>query len=305
MSTILGAAGTKTFWQGTNDFFYTRVAGCRSCGSELAAKLVLRTIYETTPNAMVFGRSCGAGRSELQTGGRIGGDGSGLSGMWAAMQARGIKDKSLVVMSGDGRTLELGASDFIGTFDREVPITWIVLDNQAHSASGSAATKTTPLKAMTRIYSRETGGKPSVEMNMPMMMIFGKARYVATASAAYVRDLVIKVQEALQNKPSYIHINCPCMVSWMYSADVGIKLSRLAVQTGYFPLWSFKKGVFRRTVKIAPEAMIPVTEWLELQGRYANLTDEDIKRMEEHIRHKNALVDALESSFSGPETISY
>ena len=56
---LLGGAGTKTFWTGEKDYFLTGGEQCRGCGSLLAAKLILRTIYETTPNAMVFGRSCG------------------------------------------------------------------------------------------------------------------------------------------------------------------------------------------------------------------------------------------------------
>jgi len=108
MASIIGTSGTKTFWRGTTDYHFAGVAGCRACGSELAAKLCLRTIYETTPNAMVFGRSCGAGRSELQTGGRIGCDGSGLTGIWAGMKARGIADRNLVCLTGEGRTLEMG-----------------------------------------------------------------------------------------------------------------------------------------------------------------------------------------------------
>jgi len=303
---ILGAAGTKTFWQGTTDYSYTGVAGCRACGSELATKLCLRTIYETTPNAMVFGRTCGAGRSELQTGGRIGCDGSGLTGIWAGMKARGITNKNLVALTGDGRTLEMGCGDFIAAFDREIPVTWILMDNQSYAASGSTATALMPLHGMTRILSRETGGKPTSERDMPMMMMFGKARYVATAVTAYVRDLVIKVQEALQYKPSYVHVVTPCQVGWMYSPDVGVKVSRLMVQTGMVPLWSFKDGVFKRTVRIAPDARIPVAEWLKMQRRFENVPEREIQEIEAHIQRKNALVDAMEAALNKPkQTVSY
>jgi len=255
---------------------------------------------------MVFGRSCGAGRSELQTGGRISCDGSGLMGIQLAMEARGMaQEKKLVVLTGDGRTLEMGAGDFIAAFDREQPLTFIVLDNQAYANSGSASTATTPFKAATRILSRAKGGKQTAPRNMPMMMVFSKARYVATAVAAYVRDLVVKVQEALMNPPSYLHIVVPCQVSWMYSPDHGIRISRQLVQTGMVPLWSFNKGKFRRTVRIRPEERLPLKNLLSLQGRYEGVTDDEIKELEGYIGRQNKLVDALESSLTGPDTVSW
>ncbi|MRR17928.1 MAG: hypothetical protein EG826_15885 [Deltaproteobacteria bacterium] len=303
---LLGGAGTKTFWQDTNDYFNTNSAQCKGCGSLLATKLILRTIYETTPNAMVFGRSCGAGRSELQTGGRIGCDGSGLMGIQMAMEARNqLPGKKLIVLSGEGRTLEMGCGDFISAFDREQKASFIVLDNQAYANSGSAATAMTPQKAATRIHTREGGGKQATERDMPLMMLFSKARYVATAASAYVRDLVVKVQEAIQIQPSYLHVVVPCQVSWIYSPDQGVQISRRLVQTGMVPLWSYKNGKFKRTVKIPADQRIPVKELLQLQGRYARLTEDDVKEIEARIVRKNNLVDALEQSLTGPDKVAW
>lgn len=302
--TLLGGAGTKTFWSGETDYYMTGGEQCRGCGSLLAAKLILRTIYETTPNTMVFGRSCGGGRSELQAGGRIGCDGSGLMGVQLAMKNRGMAEKrKLVVLSGEARTLEMGAGDFIASFDREQKVTYIILDNQAYASSGSASSPTTPLFAATRVFSRAKGGKPKTERNMPLMMIFSKARYVATAVSAYVRDLVVKVQEALQHQPSYLHVVVPCQVSWGYSPDHGVKLSRKLVLTGMVPLWSFKEGVFKRTVRIPADQRLPVAELIELQRRFSGLSDDQIKSLEKHIDAKNKLVDSLEGALTSSDTV--
>lgn len=299
MNTILGGSGTKSFWLEEENYTLTGGEQCRGCGSLLASKLILRTIYETTPNAMVFGRSCGGGRSEMQTGGRIGCDGSGTMGIQLALEARGeLSKKKLVVLSGEGRTLEMGAGDFLAAFDRQQKVSFIILDNQAYSSSGSASTPTTPLKAATRILSRESGGKQTPEREMPLMMMFGKARYVATAVSAYVKDLVVKVQEALQYQPSYLHVVVPCQVSWMYSPDYGVQLSRRLVQTGMVPLWSFKEGVFKRTVRIRPEDRRPVEELIGLQRRYENVTKDDVEELRAHIERKNHIVDALEKALT-------
>lgn len=291
--------GTKSLWKEQNDYFMTGTEQCRGCGSLLASKLVLRAIYESTPNAMVFGRSCGGGRSELQTGGRIGADGSGMMGIQAAMEARGaLGDRTLVVMTGEGRALEMGAGDFLGSFDREQRLTWIILDNQAYANSGSAANALTPLKASTRIFSRTSGGKPTAERDMPLMMIFSNARYVATAAPAYVKDLVTKVQDALRAQPSYVHIYVPCQVSWMYQPQHVVELSRRMVQTGIVALWAYTDGIFKRTVKIPANKKKPVTDFLMLQRRFEGLSKTDIRELETHIGRKNRLVDALERGFS-------
>ena len=306
MVSIAGVAGTKTFWMGTDWYRYTGGQQCQGCGSWLMTKLVLRTIYETDKNAMVWGRGCGLGRSELQSGGRIGSDGSGLLGIQEALDIRGIEDKNLIVMSGDGRTLEMGGGDFLATFDRNQKLTYIVADNNIYADSRSQAGPTTPLGAETRINTRESGGKPTTERQMPLAMLFMKTHYVATASVAYVRDLVVKVQEAMRYKPSYLQVSAPCQVSWGYEPQEGVKLTRLMVQTGLVPLWSFKEGVFKRTVRIPEEAQVSVEEFLEPQRRFRDITPETIQEMKEYIVRKNALVDAMELALNKPGiTVSY
>jgi len=227
-------------------------------------------------------------------------------GIQTGLELRNAQGKNLVVLTGDGRMLEMGFQDFVAAFDREQKVTWIVLDNQAYASSASHLTPTSPLKAASRIWSPAIHGKPTVERDAPLMMVYAKARYVATATSAYVRDLVVKVQEALQTQPSYVHVVAPCQISWRYSPDHGVQISRLLVQTGLLPLWRFKEGVFRKTVKIPKEARIPVTEFLKLQERFSHVTDEDIKEIELHIERKNKLVDALEQTLTMPQvTVTY
>lgn len=302
----MGVLGTKAFWSAEDNYFAPGGMQCRGCGSLLAAKLILRTIYETAPEAMVFGRSCGAGRIELQTGGRIGCDGSGMMGIQAGLEMRGFDKKNLVVMSGEGRTLEMGFGDFVSSFDREQKLTWIILDNQAYASSGSHSTASTPLKVATRLHTGVNHGKPWPERNVPLMMVAAKARYVATATPAYVRDMVVKVQEALQMKPSYVHVVVPCQVSWRHSPDHGVKLSRLLVQTGLLQLWRYKEGVFKRTVRIPTESKVPVSEFLKLQERYQHVNEADIKDIEAYIERQDKLIDGMEKGLTLPKmTVSY
>lgn len=292
---LAGIPGTKVFWQGEGDYFLTGGHQCQGCGSLLVARLALRTIYEVCPDAMVFGRSCGGGRSELQTGGRIGLDGSGMLGMEMGLKKRGFGNRHLVVMTGDGRTLDMGFGDFSSAFDRGQKVTYIVLDNQAYASSGSHKSPTTPYRARTAIF---TKGKPWPEKQAALMMNFGNARYTATATPAYVRDLVSKVLIALNLTPSYIHVLAPCQTSWRYNPELCVTLSRLAVQTGIFPLWECKEGVFRRTVRIPPTAKQPVMEYLGRQRRYEGIAEEEVAQIQEYADKLNRYVDNMEAGFS-------
>ncbi len=206
-------------------------------------------------------------------------------------------------MTGDGRALEMGSGDFLASFDRGQKLTWILLDNQAYANAGSAANALTPFRASTRIFTTASGGKPTVEREMPLMMVFSQARYVATAAPAYVHDLAAKVKEAVLNQPSYLHVYVPCQVSWIYSPEQVMELSRRMVQTGLSPLWSYKNGVFERTVKISDSKKRPVQDFLKLQRRYEGITEEDIKILEDHARRKNKMVDALESALNELDTV--
>ncbi len=280
-------------WENNNSFFLPGGAHCRGCGSRLASRLVVKSLYDISKDVMLFGRTCGGGRSELQTGGRIALDGSGMAGIELGGRLKSIKDKDYVIMSGDGRALDMGFGDFCTTFDRNQQVMWVILDNQAYASSGSHSTLTTPLKAQTLI---QTDGKPLPERNVPLMMTMSKARYVATASPAFVRDLVLKVKKALCNKPSYLHILCPCIVSWKMKPDQTISLSRKAVQSGLFPLWEFENGVFRRTVKQFDNT--PIEDFLKAQKRFSNLTEEGLLEIKNYIASMNQLLGKMEKGFS-------
>ena len=75
------------------------------------------------------------------------------------------------------------------------------------------------------------------------------------------------------------------------------------MQTGIAPLWSYKDGVFKRTVKLSKEKRPPVTEYLNLQRRFDGLLPEDIADLEYLVAQKNRHVDALEKAFSEENSV--
>ena len=115
-------------------------------------------------------------------------------------------------------------------------------------------------------FSRITGtGK-----NVPLIAMAHRIPYVATASVANLRDLEAKVTRAMSIRGArYIHIFVPCPLGWGSASEDTIKLARLAVESGLFPLFEAEHGkVVSRT---AIRRKVPVVDYLKRQKRYAHL----------------------------------
>jgi len=67
-------------------------------------------------------------------------------------------------------------------------------------------------------------------------------------------------------------------------------VARLAVETGAWILWEYDNGVFKlnppSTVYADKSKRRPLKDYLKLQGRFAHLTEEEIKALEEEVDAK-------------------
>jgi pyruvate ferredoxin oxidoreductase beta subunit len=71
------------------------------------------------------------------------------------------------------------------------------------------------------------------------------------------------------NGPAFLNILAPCNRGWRSKTDDSIALSKLAVQTCYWPLYEIENGVTKVTYK--PKEKKPLEEFLKPQGRFKNL----------------------------------
>ena len=263
---------------------------CPGCPENLAARLVMQVVFDQLKeqDPIIFGQGCGIGRDFLQRSG-LGTHDSGIVGMLTAMEVRGI-DRPIVVIDGDGQ-IDLGLEDLATAFQQGYKYLHVVCDNQAHAASGSHATGSTQPMA-------RTGVRPSGKLRHPkhftLMLMHSGAEYIATASTSHPQDLERKIRESLTRLPAFIQILTPCNPSWGYDDDKGIEVSRLAVNSGMWPLYEWKDGVFRRQ-------RIPrkntVREYVNSQRRYAHLTDADIESMEGYANELDDKLAKLEKGF--------
>ncbi len=119
---------------------------------------------------------------------------------------------------------------------------------------------------------------------------------MATASTSHPQDLERKIKNAATRLPAFIQILTPCNPSWGYDDDKGVEVSRLAVNSGMWPLFEWKDGVFNRQ-RIPRKAT--VKEYAASQRRYAHLSDADLESMEGYADDLDSMLAKLEAGFAG------
>jgi pyruvate/2-oxoacid:ferredoxin oxidoreductase beta subunit len=76
----------------------------------------------------------------------------------------------------------------------------------------------------------------------------------------------------------FIHLLSPCSPGWRIPSELTIKISRLAVRSRVFPLYEIEDG---RSYTLQEEShVVPVKEYLKLQGRFSHLTEQEIERIQ-------------------------
>ena len=90
---------------------------------------------------------------------------------------------------------------------------------------------------------------------------------------------------------SYIHLFTPCPSGWRSSLESGVELSRLAVETNYFPLWECERGKFRFTQDISNPK--PVSEYTRLIGKFSHLQRSEIEELQQMVNERVNMIKSL------------
>lgn len=194
------------------------------------------------------------------------------------------KDTKVVAMAGDGGTSDIGLQALSGALERGHNFLYLCFDNEAYMNTGIQRSSATPYGAST---TTSPAGKMSIgqvtwKKNMPAIVAAHNIPYVATACPSYPFDLMSKVAKgAVTRGPAYIHILNICPVGWRCRPELTIKLGRLAVQTGIFPLYEIENGEYKLSVNLPK--LKPVTDYLKLQGRFRHLSEETITEIQHRV----------------------
>ena len=128
-------------------------------------------------------------------------------------------------------------------------------------------------------------GQFSWKKNMPAIAVAHDIPYVATACPSYPFDLIDKVAKGVATPgPAYVHIFSVCPTGWRCATDLAIKLGRLAVETGVFPLYEVENGRYKISLELSQ--LRPVKDYLKLQGRFRHLSDDNISMIQDRVRRE-------------------
>ena len=201
------------------------------------------------------------------------------AGIKAALRIMGKEEITVAGWAGDGGTFDIGLQALSGAAERNDDTFYFCYDNEAYMNTGIQRSGATPYGAWTtttpiRHFKREA------KKDLDAIVRAHRVPYQATASIAYPEDLYHKITKAKGIKGfKFLHIIAPCPPGWKAKPEHTVKLGRLAVQTGVFPLYEVEGGVYTQTIKTPVRK--PVEEYLKPQGRFAHLGAEEIRAIQE------------------------
>lgn len=197
------------------------------------------------------------------------------SGVAAALRAKGRDDVKVIAQGGDGATVDIGFGCLSGMFERNDDVLYFCYDNEAYMNTGIQRSGATPPFARTnttQAVGKAPGNPAGTGKNVPRIAMAHGIPYVATASIADLHDLEAKVSAAMGMAGArYIHIHVPCPLGWGSDPAHTIKVARMAVQSGLFPLFEARSGLVVERTKIRHK--VSVERYLELQTRFRHLFD--------------------------------
>jgi 2-oxoisovalerate ferredoxin oxidoreductase beta subunit len=203
--------------------------------------------------------------------------GASISGIRAALDARGVEDVTVLGWAGDGGTADIGIQALSGMVERGTKAMYIMYDNEAYMNTGIQRSSATPVGAWTT--TTQVGAirdyKKAPKKNMVEIMVAHGIPYTATTNIAWPKDLMAKVKKAMEvDGPSFIHIFAPCPTGWRYPPDQTLEVARIATYSKVFPLYEVEGGIYK-VRKFKKEAKL--LDYLAMQGRFRHLTQEEIE----------------------------
>ena len=195
------------------------------------------------------------------------------AGVAAAMRVRSQRGVKVIAQGGDGGTTDIGFGCLSGMFERNDDVLYICYDNEAYMNTGvqrSSATPPAARTATTMAVGDEPGNGFGTGKNVPLIAMAHRIPFVATASVANLHDLEDKVTRAMAMQGArYIHVHTPCPLGWGSKTSDTLKVARMAVESGLFPLFEARDGEI--TARYTLRRRVPVEEYLGLQRRFAHL----------------------------------
>jgi pyruvate ferredoxin oxidoreductase beta subunit len=259
---------------------------CAGCGALAALRLMLKVIDEHV--VVVNAAGCltllavypytPLRASWLYT--TMGSAAAGAQGIRDALDvliARGrlpaAEDLKVIVLAGDGSTLDIGLSSLSGAIHRSLDFWYLCYDNEAYGNTGFQMSSASPFGSQTAT-TRPAAGRPAGTLqhkkDIFAIWLAHKPPYMATVSTADPVDFADKVRRAGPLRgPKLFTALTACPPGWGHDPDQGAHILKLALTTGLWPLKEAVHGRVRHTY--VPDHRRPVEEYLATQRRFEHL----------------------------------
>jgi pyruvate/2-oxoacid:ferredoxin oxidoreductase beta subunit len=200
-------------------------------------------------------------------------------GMAAAIKKLG-KTYTVLAPLGDG-ALDIAFQKISAAAERNDNLIVLTNDNEAYMNTGVQRSGSTPYGAWT---TTTPTGKEENKKSIPEIMIAHKIPYVSTLSTAFHKDIYGKFKKAKEIEGfRYIQCLTPCPTGWRFPPEKAIEIARLAVSTWIWPIYEVVNGEFNLSLK--PKSK-PVEDYIRAQGRFRNLSNEDIELIQKETDKK-------------------
>jgi pyruvate/2-oxoacid:ferredoxin oxidoreductase beta subunit len=264
---------------------------CQGCGLSLAYRYILKALRENTivaipPSCLCVLHGLYPITSVTVPGinATFAGNAASASGIVAALNALNRTDITVLALTGDGGTYDMGIQSLSGAAERNTNFIFACYDNEAYMNTGTQRSGATPMGALTTTTPILT--KREKKKDMIRIMEAHDLPYVATVSPSYPADLYDKFVKAKRIKGTrYIHIDIPCPPGWVYPAKDTVRVGKMAVETGIFVLCEIEDGKFRFTGRSETLAKkggkrLPVVHYVERQGRFKKMSIEQLNQLQ-------------------------
>ena len=197
-------------------------------------------------------------------------------------------ENKVIAFGGDGGTYDIGLQSLSGALERGHNFVYVCYDNEGYMNTGIQRSSATPRGAWTTTTpaGKVIPGKAQYHKNLTEIVAAHNIPYVAQANPWRWNDLIEKARKAFYTDgPAFINVLSPCPRGWRFDSKDTVKISKLAVQTNFWPLYEVENGVWKLNYR--PKERKPIKEWMEAQGRYRHLfrseNEHIIKEIQEEI----------------------
>jgi len=171
------------------------------------------------------------------------------SGLVAVSRLNG-EDHPVICWTGDGGTYDIGMAALSAAAERNENLLYFCYDNEIYGNTGGQRSSATPAGART---ATTPGGKREDKKDIMAIMAAHRVPYAATLSIAHPDDFRRKLLAAFGTKGmKFLLIHSPCPTGWKSEPGDSVKLVRLAVRSGLFPLYEVFDGL-RYRVSVEPD----------------------------------------------------